>query len=146
MASVTIPGVAALKSVLDGLKGAGNVLRKADKIPEYQAVLDAYAQISEMQALVYDLNAKLREVTQELERVLGDQASAQGREFWQSLLWIPNDDHPYCVHCWDARKRLFHVGKYGRYMRCGECKNETSPPIHMSYWQWKERGADPKYW
>jgi hypothetical protein len=143
-------GVTRVGSLLDSLKGAANTLREADKIPQYQTVLDAYAQMSEMQRTIYDLEAKLREVTEELKQLQADQSSAEGRVVWLGLLWIPDDHDPYCVHCWDQRKRLFHVGK-GRtngvntsvsVMRCPECHHETIPCPSKSRWQSNGRPGD----
>jgi hypothetical protein len=102
-----------------------------------------------MQALVYDLDTKLREVAHELERVRADQASAEGRQFWRSLLWIPGDDAPYCDHCFAKQKRLYHVNivraskGISNDTVCPECKNRTeqAPGPNGSYWQSKERQA-----
>lgn len=49
--------------ILDALKDAANVLREADKIPQYQAVLDAYSQIAELQATSYSQQLKIQELT-----------------------------------------------------------------------------------
>jgi len=130
-------------ALLDGLKMAGDALRQADKIPQFQAVLDAQAQLAELQAHNHEQATEIRELQQELEQLRADQASAEGREVWANLLWIPGDNDPYCVHCWDKQKRLFHVlrGKTATsslVARCPECKNETYPQWTQSYWDWKE--------
>jgi hypothetical protein len=130
-------------ALFDGLKGAADALRQADKIPQYQAVLDAQSRLGELQEHNHQQAIEIRELTQELERLRADQASAEGCVVWASLLWIPEDNDPYCVHCWDKQKRLFHVlkGKTATSSsidRCPECKNETHPQCRESYWEWKE--------
>jgi hypothetical protein len=136
------------KLVLEGLKSAAKVLGEAGKIPLQQTVIDAQQQMVELVAKVYELNQQLQEANAELQRVRADQSSAEGRKVWENLLWIPNDDDPYCVHCWDAQKRLFHVGKTripdvsSSVMRCHECGAHTVPCPQLSYWQWTEAGGN----
>jgi hypothetical protein len=125
--------------VMDMLKNAASVLRAADKIPEYEAVLDAYRQIAELQATNYDQQLKIQTLTSELESIRRDQKSAEGAEIWRNALWIPKDANPYCVHCYDKQKRLFHILEvqttgFNNVGRCPECKSEIRFP-HNSYWE-----------
>jgi hypothetical protein len=122
-------------AVMDTLKNAASVLRAADKIPEYEAVLDAYRQIAELQAANYDQQVKIQSLTAELESMRCDQKSAEGREIWLNLLWVPNDEHPYCIHCFDKQKRLFHVLESAKGGQCPECKAEVPDVPRSSYWQ-----------
>jgi hypothetical protein len=71
--------------MLDGLTEAANLLREADKIPQYQAVLDAYSQISELQAKNYTQQLQIQELTCELENIRRDQKSAEGAKIWMHL-------------------------------------------------------------
>jgi hypothetical protein len=126
-------------AILDALKDAANVLREADKIPQYQAVLDAYSQIAELQAATYSQQLKIQELTGDLERIRRDQKAAEGAQIWMHLLWIPNDHEPYCVHCFDKEKRLFHVTeivqpKLGKIGQCPECKAEVTHVPRDSFW------------
>jgi hypothetical protein len=136
-----------LKSLFDGMMGAAKVLLDAGKIPEYKTVIDAYTEMHKLQSQVYDLDSQLREVKEELKRVQEDQASAEGSAVWAGLLWIPNDDDAYCVHCWDVRKRLFHVNmthvpNMGIGSRCPECTSQVINHPRRSYWDFvKEKEA-----
>jgi hypothetical protein len=140
MASVMVPGFAALKSVLEGLKGAGSVLREADKIPQYEAVLNAYAQMSEMQGTIYELQEKLRETEKELTAMRALQASVEGSKIDHQLLWLKGDNEPRCLHCWDADKKLIHVNRGWAlsqcYSRCPRCKEQLHgvPGPNSSVW------------
>lgn len=132
---------AIITTMLDTLKNAATVLRAADKIPEYEAVLDAYSKIAELQATTYDQQLKIQALTAALESIRSDQKSADGAEIWAHVLWIPNDDNPYCIHCFDKQKRLFHLvetfGKpgMGKIGQCPECKAEIIHFPRNSYWK-----------
>lgn len=95
-----MPGLGML---FDSLKGAASTLREADKIPQYQAVLDAYQQISEMQRTIYDLEEKLRESDKELKAIREAQASTEESTTWRHLLWLKDDQRPRCLHCWEKK-------------------------------------------
>jgi hypothetical protein len=128
-------------AVLDTLKNAATVLRAADKIPEYEAVLDAYSKIAELQAVTYDQQLRIQALTADLECTRGDQKSAEGAQIWANALWIPNNDNPYCIHCFDKQKRLFHLietlGKpgTGKIGQCPECRAEIPHLPRNSYWK-----------
>jgi hypothetical protein len=140
MASVTVPGFGALKTVLEGLKSAGTVLREADKIPQYEAVNNAYIQIAQMQGTIHELQEKLRESEKELKQMREAQASAVGSVRWADHLWLYRDDSPCCLYCWEKQKRLFHVIPiYGkgifRETKCPECETRIERVPRRSYWQ-----------
>jgi hypothetical protein len=62
-------------AILDGLKAAADALRQADKIPQFQAVLDAQAQIAELQVFNHEQQLEIRLLREELERVRADHDS-----------------------------------------------------------------------
>jgi hypothetical protein len=136
-----------LKPLFDGLIGAAKTLQEANKIPEYRTVLEAFAEMHKLQGQIYDLDSQLREVKEEMKRLQEDQASAEGSARWVGLLWIPNDDDAYCVHCWDQRKRLFHVNLFyvpqmGIGTKCPECTSQVMNHPRRSYWDFvKEKEA-----
>jgi hypothetical protein len=139
-------------AIFDGLKGAADALRQADKIPQFQAVLDAQARLAELQEYNHQQAIEIRQLREELERLRADQASAEGYEIWRDLLWIKNDDDPYCVHCFDKNKRLFHVSRVrGKSLTlsdtvCPECKSRTELAPKKSHWQLElEQMADRAY-
>jgi hypothetical protein len=80
--------------IIEGLKAAAEALRQADKIPQFRAVLDAQAQIAELQVHNHEQQLEIRCLREELEHVQADQPSAEGSKIWVDLLWIPADDDP----------------------------------------------------
>jgi hypothetical protein len=124
--------------IIDGLMGAANVLRAADKIPEYEAVLDAYGQIAELQAKSYGQQLEIQRLATEIEQIRTSQKSAEGSQIWADHLWLVNDHQPYCLHCYEKNKRLFHVvqirkERMGTLNQCPECRSEYRL-THRSYW------------
>ena len=124
--------------IIEGLKGAAGVLRAADKIPEYEAVLDAYGQIAELQARAFAQQLEIQKLSAELEEVRSSQSSAVGSKIWADHLWLLNDQLPYCLHCYEKNNRLFHVvhlrkPKMGTFHQCPECRSEYRF-VHQSYW------------
>lgn len=129
---------------MEPLMVAANMLREADKIPQYKAVLDAYQRIAELQVQNHEQHAKIQDLKKELELIRADQVSAEGSEIWIDLLWVKEDENPYCLHCWEKQRRLYHVSrnlsqKGQLRVRCPECGNETSTLPTQSYWRWKRR-------
>jgi hypothetical protein len=125
---------------MEPLMLAANVLREADKIPQYKAVLDAYERIAELQVKHDEQLRTILKLKDELDLLRKDQASAEGCEIWQELLWLKWDDNPYCIHCFDKHKRLFHVIRVqGRGVSydslCPECKSKTERAPMKSIWQ-----------
>jgi Zn finger protein HypA/HybF involved in hydrogenase expression len=131
-------------SIMEPLMAAANMLREADKIPQYKAVLDAYQRIAELQVENHEQHTKIQDLKKELELIRADQVSAEGSQVWIDLLWIKEDENPYCLHCWEKQKRLYHVNKNlsakGQVrVHCPECGSETMTLPTQSYWRWKER-------
>ncbi len=95
--------------------------------------------MAELQATTYSQQLTIQELTGELDRIRRDQKAAEGARIWMHLLWIPNDHEPYCVHCFDKEKRLFHVTeithpKLGKMWQCPECKAEVTHVPRQSLW------------
>lgn len=88
----------------DGLMAAASVLRSADKIPEYQQILDAMGKLAELQAQLSAEQERSRGLEKELEAIRSDQKKAEGIK-QQGEVYVL-DGHPYCPRCWEVDKRL----------------------------------------
>ena len=112
---------------IDGLKGVADFLRKADKIPEYQQILDAMATIGELRLKLADYQDKVRFLEAEIEAIRADQGSAEGIRRVGDFMVLNNEF--YCVGCWKLRKRLgplvnFRLESGRLRSRCCLCEQE----------------------
>jgi hypothetical protein len=64
--------------ITDGLMSAANVLRAADKIPEFQQILDAMGRMAELQGELSAAQERNRALENELEAIRSDQKKAEG--------------------------------------------------------------------
>lgn len=83
-----------MSSVVEGLKQAASTLRAADKIPEYNSILDA-------QQKIFDLQNE----NQELKQTIQKMKSKDDLEFEPGHNWLvdPKGDkgRHFCTICWD---------------------------------------------
>jgi L-fucose mutarotase/ribose pyranase (RbsD/FucU family) len=119
--------------VLDGLKTAADVLRAADKISEYQQILEAMAKMMELQGQVEAEKQRVKELQAELAAIREDQVKADGivreGDFYNL------NGNAYCVFCWEVEKRLGPLvprhkvvgGRNERFYQCTRCKQELTP-------------------
>jgi hypothetical protein len=116
--------IGSLKSVFEPLKTAAEVLRAADKIPEYQRILEAMQTISDMSEELHEAKAEIRTLKAELENVNADIGRAEGAKVRSGCLWLTGEEEPFCLHCWEKKRRLFHMlpdTAYGFSRLCPEC-------------------------
>jgi L-fucose mutarotase/ribose pyranase (RbsD/FucU family) len=118
--------------VLDGLKTAADVLRAADKISEYQQILEAMAKMMELQGQVEAEKQRVKELQAELAAIREDQVKADGivreGDFYNL------NGNAYCVFCWEVEKRLGPLvprhkvvgGRNERFYQCTRCKQELT--------------------
>lgn len=90
-------------SVLDGLKKAAAALRAADKIPEYNAILDAQQKIFDLQTE----NQEHKETQKELESLLKKKEHVK---YHSGAMWerLAEGEYkgPCCpARCWEADHR-----------------------------------------
>ena len=102
--------------LVDGIKAAIDVARKADNVDLLKDLIDVYERAVALQ----EENAELRARVQELERIrnLEDQLDFRDNSYWL------DDDGPFCSLCWDDRQRLVrkHSGYVGGRMLCPKCE------------------------
>jgi len=130
MMSPKFGGIKTAMSTLDGLKAAAGVLRAADKIPEYQQILDAMEKMTELQSQLSEAKEHIRELETELGAIRADQESAEGIRRDRDLYVLNN--RKYCPGCWEIDKRLSPVVSVrnksggGHVLQCCRCKQEFS--------------------
>lgn len=107
-------------AILDELKSAANVLRKADKIPEFEAILNAQQRILDLQ----EENAKLKEENRDLK---------QNNDFEKNLIFekdayylIKSDstkEGPYCPTCWGDENKKLRMRNLTDSYYCQKCQS-----------------------
>ncbi|MGB9681219.1 MAG: hypothetical protein ACPLXL_01610 [Minisyncoccia bacterium] len=111
-------------SLFDILKSIGETLRKADKIEEYQKILDVQEKLLEMQKKITDLEEENKSLKEKL-KIKGNLI------FENNAYWIKkggsNKDGPFCSRCWDKNNELIrmHPCLNPAFYRCPECKNSV---------------------
>jgi len=110
-------------AIFDELKSVANVLKEADKIPQYQQILEVQEKLLEMQNRISDLESENKELNEKLkiQEVL---------VFNNNAYWIEKDDKkdgPYCSCCWDDNKKIIRMQPCGNpaFYDCPKCKNKS---------------------
>ena len=111
--------------IVKGLKETAAVLRKADKIPEFQLILDVQQKLLEQQQRISDLETENRDLKEKLE--------LKGKlKFERNAYWIveegKEDDGPFCSKCKDSEEKFIRmrVGNYHfGWAYCPNCDTVT---------------------
>ena len=106
--------------IIKGLGTAADVLRKADKIPEYQQILDAMRRLSEQETEISDLKRENRQLKEDLE-------IKKKLVHIAEVYYFEEDNHrekPFCAKCYDVEIKLVHMTEWrdGK-KRCPNCQN-----------------------
>jgi regulator of replication initiation timing len=110
--------------VFDNLKTIGNVLKEVGKIELYQQLLEASANLLELQ----NENAKLKTKLTQLEEKLKnkDDLIPINNAYWKKS----DNDGPFCTRCWDKNTDLIRmVNNQDITYYCPECKNSYKGPV-----------------
>lgn len=108
-------------SILDDLSKAASVLRKADKINEYEIILQAQEKLVDYQKRNSELESQNNILRDKLE-------IKENLIFEKNAYWINKNqtkEGPYCTLCWDDEKKLIRIteGSYiGGWALCSKCK------------------------
>jgi hypothetical protein len=106
-------------SIVDDLGKVGNVLRKADKIPEFQTILDIQQKLIDLQEENTDLKQELRELKNkdEFESKL---------IYEKNAYYFINDngekEGPYCPVCWGYDTKKIRMRDCDTSYYCDKCK------------------------
>lgn len=110
-------------AIFDELKSVANVLKEADKIPQYQQILEVLEKLLEMQKHVVDLEVENKGLKDKLE-------IQRSLIFENNAYWINKDgkkDGPYCSCCWDDDRKVIRMqpSHNPAYFSCPKCKNKN---------------------
>jgi len=112
--------------IIKGLSTAADVLRKADKIPEYQKILDAMERLTTQQGRISELEIENRELKQKIktrdELIVKDDA-----------YWTKSDDGPFCLTCHGSKDLLVRMVSWGDGQhKCNNCDHvvTTNPDAY----------------
>lgn len=107
-------------AVFDELKSIADVLRKADKIPEFQIILDIQQKLLDLQ----QENAKLKEDNKILKSL---EKFERSLVYENNAYYFVNDDGtkegPYCPVCWGGDGKKIRMRDLDNdYFYCDRCK------------------------
>lgn len=115
--------------IFDELKSVAKTLRDADKLEQYQQILDAQQQLLAMQEEIASLKAENSELRDKLSErdslIFEDNAyykEVQGQE----------KEGPFCSKCYDSDSKLIRMRVYdvvGGWAFCPNCKKPTPRSI-----------------
>ena len=104
-------------AILDDLKSIAKTLREADKIPQYEQILDVREKMLEMQ----EENSNLKKENKKLKdnsQIENDLEIKNNCDYRKS-----NKLGPYCTCCWDDENKLLNLHKKSSgKIHCPKCK------------------------
>ena len=125
-------------SIYDQLKDVAKVLREADKIEQFQVILEAQQSLMDMQHKLHSLEKENSQLKDKLEL-------KAKMIYKESVYWIKGnnvDDGPYCSGCFDDKSgaiRLKPVNDWPGEYTCPICKTGYSIPSQ------RKEGAGPQF-
>ncbi|NLW90994.1 MAG: hypothetical protein GXY34_05275 [Syntrophomonadaceae bacterium] len=105
--------------ILDKFGAVAKVLRQADKIDEFNMILD----LQEKTMALLSENEKIKREIAELK----DLSELRKKLVFKSNLYWLSDEGPFCSHCFDEKLKLIRMHKNGFY-RCPVCKDVVDDP------------------
>jgi uncharacterized protein YydD (DUF2326 family) len=109
-------------STFEILKSAANTLKEANKIEQYQQILEAQAKLLEMQKRINELENENKELKEKLS--LKKDLIVENNSYY--IKRRDQKDGPFCMKCHDVAGKLVRLYKSeDGYFRCYNCR--TSP-------------------
>ena len=104
-------------SVIDGLTSAAKILREADKIEQYQLILDAQKELLDNQRRIGELEEEVRKLKDISE-------FKKNSTFQNNCYWLSTDG-PFCSKYLDSDNIIvrLYVRHIDGYATCPDCKN-----------------------
>ncbi len=109
--------------ILKGLGTVADVLRKADKIPEYQEILVAMEKLTTQQSRISELETENRELKQKLK-------TREELVSKNDAYWTKEGDGPFCLTCHGSKDLLIRMITWGKGQhKCNNCNHvvDTDP-------------------
>ncbi|HNW71674.1 MAG TPA: hypothetical protein PKZ36_00310 [Candidatus Paceibacterota bacterium] len=109
--------------IINGLTSAAKVLREADKIEQYQMILDA-------QETILGYQRKISELEEENKKLKDVSSFKEKSDFKNNCYWLKKEDNttdgPFCSKCVESDDRIIrlHVRSDG-FATCPNCKNHV---------------------
>jgi hypothetical protein len=109
--------------ILKGLSTAADVLRKADKIPEYQQILDA-------QEAILNYQKRIGELEGEIKKLKDISTFKETADFHNNCYWLKKEGGqtagPFCSKCVESDNRIMHLHvRSDGFATCPDCKNHV---------------------
>ena len=107
-------------AIFDDLKSVAGVLRKADKIEEYQKILEIQGKLLELQKRNTDLESENKNLKEKL--------TIKGSlKYDRNAYWDDQGGGPFCSRCWESDKQLIRMQPLGNpeYFSCPNCTNNS---------------------
>lgn len=109
---------------MKGLTSAAKILREADKIEQYQLILDA-------QETLLDYQKRIAELEEENKKLKDIKLFKEKATFSNNCYWLKREDGktdgPFCSKCveTDDRTLHLHVRQSDGFATCPSCKNHV---------------------
>ena len=105
--------------IIKGLGTAADVLRKADKIPEYQQILDAMRQLTDQETEIAQLKRENRELKEAAE--IKKNLIHRGEVYY--LVEEGGEQGPFCALCYDTKEKLIRMTYWNDHAKkCQNCE------------------------
>lgn len=128
-------------AIFEELKSIAGVLKEADKIEQYQQILDAQQELLKMQSKIAELedeNKSLKEKLRTKESLI-----YENHAYWTNK--EGKKEGPFCSRCWDKNKDLIRMLPYDGLGNCPECQTTVQiVPNHSS--RQSEKGNSKGTW
>lgn len=108
---------------IKGLGTAADILRKADKIPEYQQILDAMERLTSQQSRISELETENRDLKHKLK-------TREDLVVRNDAYWTIEGDGPFCLTCHGSKDLLIRMVSWGEGQhKCNNCNYvvDTNP-------------------
>jgi len=121
-------------NLFEGLTSVAKVLREADKIEQYQLILDAQKALLDDQKII-------RELEDEVKRLKDIADFKREANFENNCYWLKKEDRidgPFCSKCVETDDKIvrLHVTQSEGYATCPNCKNSIfsrGEPVYNNF-------------
>lgn len=93
-------------AIFDELKSVANVLREADKIPQYEQILGVQEKLLEMQNRIFELEKENRELKEKINK---KESLVHRDGTYYQIIEDETEDGPFCTLCYDDGEKLIRM-------------------------------------